>query len=136
MFELMDPAFHQAIRDMGYGEIQYVDSGPWYTKADCQRMLEHPDTPAEERMCAQWVLDKMAREEAEEAEQAECEKANAQGGDQNNNEKEEAKTEVGDEEETEKEEVQDGTKNGEERFTEWLYNPQPTSSGEEMKQGS
>ena len=40
------------------------------------------------------------------------------------------------EEEKEKEEVQDGTKNGEERFTEWLYNPQPTSSGEEMKQGS
>lgn len=133
MFELTDPAFHQAIRDMGYGEIQYVDSGPWYTKADCQRMLEHSDTPAEERMCAQWVLNEMAREEAE---QAEREKANAQGGVQNDNEKEEAKTEVGVEEEKEKEEVQDGVKYDEEGFSEWLYYPQPTSSAKEMKQGS
>lgn len=121
----------QLFRDLGLGEIQHVEYGPWLTKADFQQMLEDPNVGVEEKMCAQWVLDEMAREEAEEAEQAEREKANAQGGVQNNNEKEEAKTEVGDEEEKEKEEVQDGTKNGEERLREWL-----TSSGEEMKQGS
>lgn len=68
---MTDPAFAHLVRDLGYGKIRYVDSGPWNIKAKCKQLLEHPDAGVEERMCAQWVLNEMAREEAEEAEEAE-----------------------------------------------------------------
>lgn len=136
MFELTDPAFAQAIRDLGYGEIRYVDSGPWYTKAECEQLLEDPNVGVEEKMCIRWALDEMAREEAEEAEQAEREKVNAQGSLHDDNDEEEAKTKEGVEEEKEKEEVQDEVKDGEEGCGERPYDCQPTSSPKEMKQGS